>query len=127
MSKIRFLSESFTNFLGSGEIIQDCSSFVKESIENSMDAESNSVEISLDILNDKIVRIIISDNGTGISRDDLPFLCRRYHTSKLSCYSELNTLSSFGFRGEALNAMSYNANLTVISSTGFFKRRINWL
>jgi DNA mismatch repair ATPase MutL len=126
MGRIHQLSEDFINFLGSGEIIQETSSFLKETIENSIDASSTCVEVSLFILAKKITKISIKDNGAGIDPEDLPCLCKRYWTSKLENYDSLSTLNYLGFRGEALNAISYNAMMTVSSNSGRVKRDGDW-
>lgn len=118
MSKIHQLSSQFVDFLGSGEIIQDCTSFIKELIENSLDAKSDNIEITILLNNDHLTQVVIQDNGLGIHKDDLPMLCKRYFTSKLSDYSALHHLTYFGFRGEALNAISFNSFMSVITGTG---------
>lgn len=123
MPKIRQLSEDVINFLGSGEIIQETSSFLKETIENSIDAEATEIEVAVVLAAKKIAKLTVTDNGSGISSDDLPNLCKRYWTSKLDNYQSLTTTPYLGFRGEALNAISYNSIMTVITNTGNFKRK----
>ncbi len=123
MPKIKQLSEDTINFLGSGEIIQETSSFLKETIENSIDAEATEIEVTVVLAAKRIVRLTVSDNGSGISSEDLPNLCRRYWTSKLENYQSLATTPYLGFRGEALNAISYNAIMTVVTNSGNVKRR----
>lgn len=82
-------------------------------VENSIDAGSTQIVISL--MNVGLEQIKISDNGSGIMKEDFPLLCERYATSKINGLSDLSSLTSFGFRGEALASISFVSKLTVIS------------
>ena len=116
MSKIVQLSEKLINYIGSGEIIKNISCFIKETIENSYDAKSSKITITVQISNQKIHKITIKDNGIGIEKSDYPNLCKRYYTSKIQEYEDFSKIKTLGFRGEALNAISLNSKLTVISN-----------
>ena len=117
MSKIIQLSDEMICYLGAGEIIHSIENFTKELLENSVDAGSTKIDISITTIGTQVKKITIIDNGFGIMKDDFPKLANRYNTSKITKYEDLQGIKSFGFRGEALNAISFNSLLTVISST----------
>ena len=104
MSKIILLDENTRYKIAAGEVIERPVSVVKEMLENSLDAQANKIDI--DILDGGVKLIRITDNGEGIHKDDIPLVFERYATSKISTFSDLFSLSSFGFRGEALASIS---------------------
>lgn len=103
-SKIRVLSDHTINKIAAGEVIENPSSVVKELVENSLDA--GSTEIAIEIQSGGRQMIRISDNGCGMGPDDALLCLERHATSKLREVEDIHTLSTMGFRGEAIPSIA---------------------
>ncbi|KAJ7960197.1 DNA mismatch repair protein MLH1 [Quillaja saponaria] len=113
--KIHRLDEAVVNRIAAGEVIQRPVSVVKELVENCLDADSTSINV---VVKDGGLKLIqVSDDGHGIRYKDLPILCERHTTSKLSAFEDLHCIKSMGFRGEALASMTYVGHVTVTTIT----------
>lgn len=110
-SVINILPENLANKIAAGEVVQRPESVVKELLENSLDA--GATEISLIIKNAGKVFIQISDNGVGMSEEDVEKAFLRHATSKISQYGDLENIRTLGFRGEALASIAAVAQVEV--------------
>ncbi len=111
MGIINLLSAETANMIAAGEVVDRPASALKELIENSVDA--GATRISVEIRGGGTAMLRVIDNGSGISRDDLPKTILRHATSKIRTGSDLDGVLTLGFRGEALAALSSVSRLTI--------------
>ena len=115
MPKINLLSFEVANLIAAGEVVDRPASAIKEMIENSIDAGAR--HITVEIQNGGITFMRISDDGCGMTPEDLPMAVKRHATSKISTAEDLDGICTLGFRGEALAAISAVADVRIISKT----------
>ncbi|MBN2229109.1 MAG: DNA mismatch repair endonuclease MutL [Candidatus Thorarchaeota archaeon] len=115
MGKVRMLTEDLVSLISAGEVIENPSSIVKELMENSLDAGANLIDISIEEGGTK--SIVVSDNGTGILREDCAICLHRYSTSKISTREDIEHIATYGFRGEALASIAAVGDIRITTQT----------
>ncbi len=115
MPKINVLPKSIAELIAAGEVVERPASIVKEAVENSIDA--GATHITVEIQRGGITYIRITDNGCGIANDDVPKAFLRHATSKIEKAVDLDSISTLGFRGEALAATSAVSRVELFTKT----------
>ncbi len=115
MAQIALLDQETIDKIAAGEVIDRPSSVVKELVENSIDAKATA--ITVEIKDGGISFIRITDNGCGMEKDQVPLAFLRHSTSKIKSVEDLLTVSSLGFRGEALSSIAAVAQVELITKT----------
>ena len=116
MSKIHVMSEALANKISAGEVVERCSSIVKELVENSIDAKAS--EIKIELVKGGLESIKVTDNGVGMDREDATLAFSRHATSKLIRDDDLFFIDTMGFRGEALPSIASVAEVELKTSDG---------
>ncbi len=115
MSKIQVLDQYTINHIAAGEVVERPSAVVKELVENAIDAKASA--ITVEIKSGGIDFIRVTDNGSGIDKEDIFNAFLRHSTSKIESADDLSSISSLGFRGEALSSISAVSQVELITKT----------
>ena len=113
MTQIRVLDDSTINKIAAGEVVERPASVVKELVENAMDAGATAIEI--EIMGGGVSFIRVTDNGRGMTREDAETAIQRHATSKISSVSDLQTVATLGFRGEALPTIASVSRFSLLT------------
>ncbi|KAL3143766.1 hypothetical protein ABBQ32_003597 [Trebouxia sp. C0010 RCD-2024] len=112
---IQAIDKGVVHRICSGQVILDLATAVKELVENALDAGATTVEVRLKEHGSELIEI--ADNGSGVDPANYQSLTLKYHTSKLQRFSDLQAMSTFGFRGEALSSLCALASVSVTTRT----------
>lgn len=110
---IRILPENISNKIAAGEIVERPASVVKELVENALDAKSTRILVEIEKGGKSLIRV--SDNGTGMGKDDALLSIERYATSKIEKDEDLFSINTFGFRGEALPSIASVSRFSLVT------------
>ena len=116
MSKIKVMSENLANKIAAGEVVEKCSSVVKELVENSIDASATQINIYLEDGGLKLIKV--DDDGLGMDEADATLAFQRHATSKIYRDDDLFFIGTLGFRGEALPSIASVSEVVLKTSTG---------
>src|SRR5512133_422525 len=103
-TRIRVLPEQLTNKIAAGEVVERPASVIKELVENGLDAGATDIIVEIEDGGKRLIKV--SDNGCGMSREDMLLSLERHATSKITSDDDLFSLQTLGFRGEALPSIA---------------------
>lgn len=112
---IKILPPDISNKIAAGEVVERPASVVKELVENAIDAESTNISVEIRAGGKRLISV--SDNGAGMSREDALIAIERHATSKISTVEDLETIQTFGFRGEALPSIASVSQFELLTRT----------
>ena len=115
MPKIHVLEKQVAELIAAGEVVERPSSVIKELVENSIDSGASIVTV--EIRRGGVTYIRVTDNGCGIPKEEVPLAFLRHSTSKIQSVEDLFTVSSLGFRGEALSSIAAVCQVELITKT----------
>lgn len=115
MAEIKVLDQYTIDNIAAGEVVERPSSVVKELVENAVDAKANAITVEIKEGGIKFIRV--TDNGSGIAKEQIPTAFLRHATSKIRSVEDLMQVSSLGFRGEALSSIAAVGQVELISKT----------
>uniref|UniRef100_T1JJS1 HMG box domain-containing protein n=1 Tax=Strigamia maritima TaxID=126957 RepID=T1JJS1_STRMM len=110
-SNMQKLNQSTVQLIASAQVISSIFTIIKELVENSLDAGALKIDVKL--VEYGLAKIEVSDNGRGIPKEDIKFICLPHYTSKLTKIDDLLSLTTYGFRGEALHSLNSLASISV--------------
>src|SRR5215510_13030823 len=113
VTRIHRLPDHLVNKIAAGEVIERPASVVKELVENAIDADAATITVDLKDAGRQLIRV--SDDGTGMTADDVDLALTRHATSKLATDNDLEAIATLGFRGEALPAICAVTRFSVLS------------
>ena len=115
MAKIAVLDQSTIDKIAAGEVVERPASVVKELLENAIDAKASAVTVEIRDGGTSLIRV--TDNGCGIEKEEIRLAFCRHATSKIQTAEDLTTVSSLGFRGEALSSIAAVSQVEFITKT----------
>ena len=113
MSRIRILNPQVAAKIAAGEVITRPAAAVKELVENALDAKALTITVAVEEGGRRLIRVV--DDGSGMTPEDMPLSLSRHATSKLAAEADLLSITTLGFRGEALPSIAAVSRLTLIS------------